>query len=422
MPPERRTTLADVAARAGVSVPLVSIVMRDAKGASAQTRERVLQAARELGYRPDVRARSLARQQSGLIGVVFGVTGSFHFDLLEGLYEAAEESGHDLVLSALTSRRDEQQALRSLHDFRFDALVMLGPPTAHPLMAGELPLAVVGWHVDHPDVDVVRTSDDAGMRLAVEHLAGLGHRDIAHIDGGAQLISDSRREGYRRTMTAMGLASHVRVVPGGQSQLDGMHAAEALLAQGTLPTAVIAYNDDVTVAAMNVLALHGVAVPQDVSFVGWDDNEIARLSHVDLTSVAQDPHRLAALAVEQRARLAVEAYTYLHFAIVAGVILTALGVEQVMAHLGDDHLPPLGAWSLFAGPALYLAATGLFVARASGRWPIARFAGAAVVLLLGALAPALPPLAGLGIAAATLTATAALEALPARLPPSRGAR
>jgi DNA-binding LacI/PurR family transcriptional regulator len=292
-------TLEDVAERAEVSRALVSIVMRDAKGASAPTRERVLRAARELGYRPDVRARSLARQQSGLIGVVFGVAGSFHFDLLEGLYEAAEKVGHDLVLSALTSRRDEQQALGSLHDFRFDALVMLGPPTARPLMAGELPLAVVGWQVDHPDVDVVRTSDDVGMRLAVEHLVGLGHRDIAHIDGGAQLIADSRRAGYRRTMTAMGLASHIRVITGGQSQLDGMHAAQALLSRGTLPTAVIAYNDDVAVAAMNALALHGVAVPKDISFVGWDDNEIARLSHVDLTSVAQDPHRLAALAVDR---------------------------------------------------------------------------------------------------------------------------
>jgi len=292
-------TLEDVARRAEVSRALVSIVLRDAKGASPATRERVLRAARDLGYRPDVRARSLARQQSGLLGVVFGAGGSFQFDLLEGLYEAAEKSGHDLVLSALTSRRDEQRALRSLDDFRFDALVMLGPPTAQPLMAGELPLAVVGWHVDHPDVDVVRTSDDRGMVLAVEHLAGLGHREIVHIDVGAQLIAESRRESYRRAMVAHGLGAHVQVVPGGQSQLEGMHAAEALLARGSLPTAVIAYDDDVAVAAMNVLALHGVSVPRDVSFVGRDDSEIARLSHVDLTSVVQDPHQLAALAVER---------------------------------------------------------------------------------------------------------------------------
>src|SRR3712207_9201931 len=88
MPPTRRTTLADVAARAGVSVPLVSIVMRDAPGASDATRERVWRAAHELGYRPDSRARLLRRSRSRLIGVVFGVQHAFHGDLVSGLYAA----------------------------------------------------------------------------------------------------------------------------------------------------------------------------------------------------------------------------------------------------------------------------------------------------------------------------------------------
>jgi DNA-binding LacI/PurR family transcriptional regulator len=295
----RRVTLDDVARRAQVSRALVSIVMRDAKGASAATRERVFAAARELGYRPDVRARSLASQRSRLIGVVFGVAGTFHFDMLEGLYVAAEREGYDLLLSALTRRRDEQRAVQSLQDFRFDALVMLGPPSAHPRMAGTLPLVVVGWHVEHEAVDVVRTSDEDGMRLAVEHLVGLGHTRIAHIDGGPQLISEQRRAAYVETMRAAGLAAHVRVVPGGESQLDGLRAAQEMLGAGALPTAVVAYNDDIAVAAMNALTQHGVRVPEDVSLVGWDDSEIARLSQVDLTSVAQDPHRLAALAVER---------------------------------------------------------------------------------------------------------------------------
>ena len=101
--PARRVTLEDVAQHAEVSRALVSIVMRDAPGASSATRERVLAAARELGYRPDVRARSLAGQKSRLIGVMFGVgVGIFQFELLEGLYAAAEEHGHSLILSALT--------------------------------------------------------------------------------------------------------------------------------------------------------------------------------------------------------------------------------------------------------------------------------------------------------------------------------
>ena len=183
----RRVTLEDVAKRADVSRALVSIVMRDATGASAATRARVWAAARELGYRPDVRARSLASQKSRMIGVMFGVDiGVFQFDLLEGLYAAAEEHGHSLVLTPLTRGRDEHAAAQSLDDFRFDALIMLGPTTGMPLLAGRVPLVVVGWHVDHPAVDVVRTSDEHGMSLAVDHLVELGHRRIAHLDGGRQ--------------------------------------------------------------------------------------------------------------------------------------------------------------------------------------------------------------------------------------------
>ena len=295
-----RVTLSDVAEHAGVSRALVSIVLREAPGASAATRERVKAAARELGYRPDVRARSLAGQRSRLVGVMFDVgVGTFHFDLLEGLYAAAEQRGLNLILTALTRGRDERRAAESLQDFRFDALVMLGPPTAEPLLAGTVPVVVVGWHVDDPAVDVVRTSDEHGMGQAVDHLVGLGHRRIAHVDGGDGLIAAARREGYVAAMRARGLGAEVDVVPGGQRQLDGQRAAYGLVERGELPTAVVAYNDDVAVAVVSSLVQHGVDVPGRVSVVGWDDSEAAALAPVRLTSVAQQPLELSLLAVER---------------------------------------------------------------------------------------------------------------------------
>lgn len=298
--PPPRVTLDDVAKHAEVSRALVSIVMRDVPGASAVTRARVWAAARELGYRPDVRARSLAGQSSRLIGVMFGVgLGMFHFDLLDGLYAAAEEYGHSLILTPLTRGRDERRAAESLHDFRFDALIMLGPPTANPLLAGEVPLIVVGWRVDNPAVDAVRTSDQHGMSLAVNHLVDLGHRRIAHIDGGSSLIADARREAYRNAMRAHGLGADLRIVSGGHTQLDGQRAARVMLEEGDLPTAIVAYNDDTAVAAMALLAQQGIEVPRRVSVVGWDDSEAAALSPVGLTSVAQQPDELARLAVQR---------------------------------------------------------------------------------------------------------------------------
>lgn len=231
---------------------------------------------------------------------MFGVdVGIFQFDLLEGLYAAADAHGLSLILTALTRGRDERRAAQSLHDFRFDALIMLGPPTPEPLLAGRVPIVVVGWHVAHPSVDVVRTSDERGMTHAINHLVGLGHRRIAHIDGGSSLIAAARREGYAEAMRAHGLDSFIRIVPGGQSQLDGQRAARLLLEQGDLPTALVAYNDDTAVAAMGLLAQQGIEVPREVSITGWDDSEAARLSPVGLTSVAQNPAEMARLAVER---------------------------------------------------------------------------------------------------------------------------
>jgi DNA-binding LacI/PurR family transcriptional regulator len=295
-----RVTLNDVARRAEVSRALVSIVMRDAPGASAATRERVKAVARDLGYRPDVRARSLAGQKSRLIGVMFGVgVGVFQFDLLDGLYTAAEARGLNLILSALTVGRDEQRAAQSLQDFRFDALIMLGPPTPAPLLAGKVPIVVLGWAVDDPAVDIVQTSDEHGMAQAVDHLAGLGHRQIAHIDGGDGVIAAARREGYAKAMQAQGLSAEIRIIRGGQAQLDGLHAARTLVAEGDLPTAIVAYNDDTAVAAMGALAQEGLDVPGRLSIVGFDDSEAAALSPVGLTSVAQAPAEMARLAVER---------------------------------------------------------------------------------------------------------------------------
>ena len=186
--------------------------------------------------------------------------------------------------------------MQSLHGFRFDALVMLAPQTPAPLMAGSLPVVVVGWHVDDPAVDVVRTSDEAAMQLGVEHLAQLGHRDIAHLDGGNGVIAASRRAAYHAAMGRHGLAAHARVIGGGETQLDGMRAAHELLT-GTLPTALLAYNDDVAVAAIGVLTQRGIDVPRQMSVIGFDDREVAGLSPVPLTSLAQDPVAVALAAV-----------------------------------------------------------------------------------------------------------------------------
>jgi DNA-binding LacI/PurR family transcriptional regulator len=300
----RRPTLADVAARAGVSVALVSIVMRDVPGASAGTRERVRCAAAELGYRPDSRARLLRRTRSRLLGVVFGVQHPFHGDLVGGLYTAADAADYELALSAVAPGRDERRAVASLLQDRCEALILLGPqsPTSYLAdLAARMPVVVVARAVRHRAVDVVRTDDAAGLHQAVDHLVDLGHTRIAHIDGGRAPGAAERRRGYREALHRRGLTDTALVLPGGLTDADGAAAARALLHNAARPTAVTVFNDRCATGVLDVLRRAGLCIPPDMSVVGFDDDRLARLSHIALTTVAQDTGQLTTLAIARAA-------------------------------------------------------------------------------------------------------------------------
>ena len=296
----RRIRLEDVAARVGMSPASVSMVLSGAPGPSAATRERILEAAAELGYRPDRTASLLARRRTHLVGVQLQASSVFHAELVEDLYEAAEGHGYDVVLSAVTRTRDERRATETLVDFRCEALVLLGPvaPAAELAALGrQLPVVVVGRRVPGGVVDVVRSADADGVGQAVDHLAGLGHSRIAYIDGGRGTIAADRRRGYRRAMRARGLDGRARVIGGDPTEAAGARAARLLLDEGRLPTAVVAFNDHCAVGLLDALTRAGVEVPGEVSVVGYDDSGLSRLAHVNLTTVNQDARHQAEHAV-----------------------------------------------------------------------------------------------------------------------------
>jgi DNA-binding LacI/PurR family transcriptional regulator len=301
--PPRRTehapTLEDVAARAGVSRALVSIVMREVPGASVATRQRVLAMANELGYRPDNRARLLAGRRTRLLGVTLALNNPFHADIAEGIYAAAEPLGYQVVLSAVTGTRTPQHAVDTLLSYRCETAILVGalmPRRALGVLAERLPVVVVGQPAPNPAVDVIRAADGEGMRLAVEHLVELGHRAIVHIDGGRAPGAAARRNGYKRAMKQQGLPEEIRVVPGGEAEEDGAAAARMLVDSG-VPDAVVTYNDRSAVGLLDVFVRSGVAIPDDVSVVGYDDSQVARLPYLRLTTVSQDAAEMAARAV-----------------------------------------------------------------------------------------------------------------------------
>jgi len=305
-PAGRRPRLTDVAAQAGVSSGLVSLVLRNQPGPSEQTRTRVLDAARQLGYRADRTASLLARRRSRHLGVMMDVRNTFHADLVAELDAAATRAGYDLLLSTVTPSRDERRAVEVLLDFRCEALILLGPvePAGRLNALGrELPVVVIGRRIPSAIVDVVRAADDQGVAQAVGHLADLGHQAIAFVDGGRGTIAADRRRGYRQAMRRHGLADQTWIIPGDHTEEAGIRAAAMLLAGPGLPTAVMASNDRCAVGLLDVLTRRDVPVPGSLSVVGYDDSALARLAHVDLTTVSQDARRQAeqavALAVEQ---------------------------------------------------------------------------------------------------------------------------
>lgn len=301
----RRPRLADVAAGAGVSTATVSLVLRGVAGPSEETRRRVLDAAATLGYRPDRTASSLARRRSGLLGVLLDVRNPFHAELVQDLDVVAQRAGYDVVLSTLTRARDESAAAETLLDFRCEALVLLGSEAPVERLAeldASLPTVVVGRRLRPLVADVVRSADGAGVGQAVDHLVDLGHADVVFVDGGSGTIASDRRRGYRAAMRRRGLDARARVLDGDQTEGAGVRAAEALLAEVPLPTAVVTFNDRSAVGLLDTFSRAGVRVPEAVSVVGYDDSPQSRWAHIELTTVSQE----APLQAERAVTAAVE--------------------------------------------------------------------------------------------------------------------
>ncbi|MEV7626331.1 LacI family DNA-binding transcriptional regulator [Actinoplanes sp. NPDC089786] len=293
---DQRPRLEDVAARVGVSTASVSLVLRGAPGPSEQTRQRVLAAAAELGYRADRAASLLARRRRHQLGVLLDVRSPYHAELVEEIQVEADRIGYEVVLSTLTRSHSEERALESLLDFRCEAVLLLGPDSSASALekvAAQVPVVVVGRQVDSAAVDVVRPADDVGVAAALGHLISLGHRDIAFVDGGRGAVATTRRRGYRTAMRRAGLAP--RVIAGDHTEEGGIRAGRALV--GSASTAVVASNDRCAVGLLDAFLRAGVDVPGAMSVVGYDDSTLARLAHIDLTTVNQDAPAQARHAV-----------------------------------------------------------------------------------------------------------------------------
>lgn len=297
MPARRRrqVSMADVAQLAGVSAQTVSRVSNGYEGVVPETRERVVAAMRELGYRPNAAARALKRGSFHNIGVVmFDLTATGNTSTLAAISESASSHGYTVTLMAPQSRTTASVsgAFDRLSELLVDGiiLVMESMPDDAEGASFTLPdvehLVVVDSALG-PDHAVVDTDQAAGTRSAVEHLLALGHATVHHITGPAYSYSAQRREkAWREVLTEAG-----RRVPepahGDWSAGSGYQAALTLLKDPSC-TAVFCANDEMSLGLLHAAQDLGRRVPEDLSVVGFDDIPLAADFAPPLTTVHQD--------------------------------------------------------------------------------------------------------------------------------------
>lgn len=299
----KRPTQANVARLANVSQAMVSYVVNDTPSISIpeETRKRVLDAVRALGYVPDSAARSLRTRKSFTVaGIIPDITNPFYPAFERGIQDVAETRGYDLITCNTDGMAaKERKYLRLAQQGRVDGFVAVffHMSVAHlrPLLergVAMVRLESTARRTGPLPLDNIYVDNIAAARTATSHLVAHGHRTIAMLagQGGPQ---PSRVQGYRQALIDHGLTVDETLVQGrGFQEDDGYDAMRALLGRTPRPTAVFAANDVIAMGALRALRDAGLRVPDDIAIVGFDDIPAARLVSPPLTTISQFPEQL----------------------------------------------------------------------------------------------------------------------------------
>ncbi|MGD8193769.1 LacI family DNA-binding transcriptional regulator [Herbiconiux sp. P18] len=308
---KRKTTITDVARAAGVSKGLVSFALNDRPGVSPDTRDRILDVARELDYRPSLSARSLSTRTSYALGLVIArdpeILGADPFfpSFIAGVERVLSAEGRALVLSVVGDDAHEETVYRTFaSDSRVDGMFLTDlrhdDPRIPLLQSLGMPAVTLGDPAaggpdaggpardGHPYPSVV-LDDTPGVVALAHHLVGLGHRRIAHVIGPRRMMHATRRDAaFAATLAASGVPAPL-VVETDFTAAEGAAATDRLLALAEPPTAIVFSNDPMAIAGIGVAHERGLQVPRDLSIAGFDDSELARYVFPSVTSVRSDP-------------------------------------------------------------------------------------------------------------------------------------
>jgi DNA-binding LacI/PurR family transcriptional regulator len=305
----RRVTSQHVAERAGVSRTTVSFVLNNVEGAqiSAETRQRVLQAAKDLGYVPDAAAQSLASGKSKTIGLVLArpskqiAADMYLTQVLDSLFSKLHKHGIRLMLEILDDQQSQQSYLELIRSKRIDGVIYSGPQfndeTLEALLSIGFPTVLMGHLPDSPFCSVDIDNYQAA-RTAAEHLIDCGHTSIACITNASlsYTAAKDRLQGYRDVLESNHICYDKSLVRCGAFTLESgyIQMKNMLESQSHLPTAAFIASDVVAAGAVSAIHEKGLRIPEDIAIVGFDDVPLARYMtpplstvHIPIRSMAQ---------------------------------------------------------------------------------------------------------------------------------------
>ncbi len=303
-------TIKDIARQANVSSATVSYVLNNTRCISPETRERVLQAVKDLDYVPNASARSLREKRSKIIGlIVSDISNPFYPDLAKACEDAAYGEGYDVMIFNTNNQKEHmQQAILRLRQERVDGILIVSAMEHDQSMIQELtgqgyPLVLVHRKPQGLDADSIVADQFLAVRLAMEHLTELGHRRIAFLEGTeGSPVNKERREAYKLLVKEMGLESRESwILDGDGSCRSGYDAIAGMLAympENQRPTAILSANDMAALGMLDAAFDRGLGIPEDLSVIGFDDLFVAGNRRVQLTTVHMPRYTMGRMATD----------------------------------------------------------------------------------------------------------------------------
>jgi DNA-binding LacI/PurR family transcriptional regulator len=291
--PGQRITLKAIAQHLGVSQGTVSLALNNGAGVNADTRRRVKEYAREVGYQPNAAARAIITGETRLIAVLLlRLTDSFFEEIVQGIENVADRSGYDVIVnsvSAVGGQATNGELIERLVGRNIDGLIGAAPcvteATAQRLQDVGIPVLLMRPEITGP-LPCLAVDNRLGGLQAAEHLLSLGHRHLIFL-GGSDRYSDLRAEGAQAALQAAGACLERLFVPTGLDMQAAFRCIKARLRQDRDFTAVFCSDDLLALGVCNALREEGIAVPGQVSVVGYDDLHWTRWLHPALTTIHQ---------------------------------------------------------------------------------------------------------------------------------------